>query len=63
MKFLLNNCTIGSVTMENGEVAFAVSANIDDQSDRNISCLSTYAGTDESFNLVFEGEGEPEGKE
>ena len=60
MKFSLNNCTVGSVTMENGEVAFAISANIHDQSDRNISILSAYAGTDESFNLIFEGEGEPE---
>lgn len=61
MKLSLKNCTIGLVTMENGEIGFVVTANIDDQSDRNISCLSAYAGTDTSFGLIFEKNPENDG--
>lgn len=61
MKISLNNCIIGPVTIENGEIVFVVTANVNDQTDRNISCLSAYAGTDTSFGLIFEKNPENDG--
>ena len=60
---IMKGITFESAEAEGKAILVKLKEVIDDQSDKNISFLSAFAGTDESFNLTFEGDGESDGKE